>query len=391
MNWLNRLFSRAQPVQPEQTPAPRRKKTKRLSAAIRKMPPNRVKHDMQQLTLAAESALSPQYNDRSLLLSLYESTVKDSQYISEREKAEAYLITEPFEICLKGGTQKDEERTALFQRPWFTEFLGIALDVEFWGYTLVEFGQMDARGEFVGVSVFPRHHVRPFDRMITRYPDEFAGISYDGRETEYFLLELGDPNNLGKLESITVETIWKIFARSDWSEYNERFGKPFVIYKTDSDDEHQRDENFEMAQKFGADLVGVIGTDETLDVIDITSKASAENYHELAKSCDEYISKIVNGQTGTSDVKSYTGSAEVHERVLTEFTKARLKRIQDVVNYNLFPFLAAHGYRLEGYEFQFVGLRSTKENTIGNKSLNSPNTTRRNERNPENDVLGFFA
>lgn len=367
------------------------RKRKRLSEAIRRMPPNRVKHDMQQLNQAVEAALSPAYSDRSRLLDLYESTVKDSQYIAERDKAEAFLITEPFEVCAVETENIDKERTELFRRPWFTHFLSIAIDVEFWGYTLIEFGPMDVQGEFTDVSVFPRHHVRPFEKEITKFPDDFHGIPYGNRETEYFLVELGNPYNLGKLESITVETIWKTFARSDWSEYNERFGKPFVIYQTDTDDETQRDEYFAMAQKFGASLVGVISTEESLEVKDVASKASAENYHELAKACDEYIAKMMNGQTATSDVKAFTGSAEVHERVLTEFTKARLKRIQDTINYKLFPFLIAHGYKLDGFEFQFVGLRSQKENTIDNKSLNEPDPARRNEKDSKTDALGFFA
>ena len=355
----------------ETAPTPRRKH-KRYSDSILKMPPNRVRMQMDTLSNAALAALDPEHSDRSRLLDMYENTVKDSQYIAEHEKAVAFLITEPFEVCPVGTGEGDKERTLLFQRPWFTHFLTIAVDTEFWGYTLAEFGQQDAQGEFLDVSVFPRHHVRPFEKQITRYPDEYSGIPYGGNETEYFLLELGEADRLGKLESITVEVIWKTFARSDWSEYNERYGKPFIIYHTDTGDEKERDRAFEMAQKYGSELVGVVDTDESLDVIDVASRASAQNYSELAKACDENIAKMMNGQTGTSDVKAWAGSAEVHERVLTEFTKARMKRIQDIINYRLFPFLTAHGYRLEGYEFQFYGLRSKQENTVDNKSLNEP-------------------
>ena len=383
---FKRLFQAKQ----EPEPVPRRKR-KRYSESLRQLPPNRVRMQMDTLSKATLAALDPEYSDRSRLLDMYENTVKDSQYIAEHEKAVAFLITEPFDVCPTGTENADKERTGWFQRPWFTHFLSIAMDTEFWGYTLVEFGQQDARGEFLDVSVFPRHHVRPFERQITRYPDDYHGIPYGGHETEYFLLELGTAKELGKLESITVEVIWKTFARSDWSEYNERYGKPFIIYHTDTGDENERDRAFEMAQKYGSELVGVVNTDESLDVIDVASRASAQNYSELAKACDENIAKMMNGQTGTSDVKAWAGSAEVHERVLTEFTKARMKRIQDIINYRLFPFLMAHGYRLEGYEFRFYGLRSKQENTVDNKSLNEPNTVRRNNRNPENHALGFFS
>ena len=195
---------------------------------------------------------------------------------------------------------------------------------------------------------------------------------------------------LGKLESISREIIWKTYARSDWSEYNERFGKPFITYETDTDNEEEREKAMEMAVRFGSNLVGVVGSNEKLTVTAVASKESSDNYKSLADFCDDQIAKMMNGQTGTSKNGQWTGTAEVHERVLTEFTKARMKRIQDIVNYRLFPFLVAHGYKLDGYEFRFYGLKDKKENTVDNKSYDEPNPAKRN--NPDEDrAIGFFG
>lgn len=368
------------------TEPPVKKRKSRLSDTLRKQPNDRIRMEMDTLNRAVEDALDPYNSDRSTLLDIYEKTVVDSQYISEHEKAESFLITEPFDVCPIGTTERDEDKTLLFSRPWFPMFLRYCLEEEMWGYTLLEFGQQDSNGEFIDVSIFPRHHVRPVEKVITKYPDSFDGVSYAGKETEYFLLPLGSAGRLGKLRSIAIEVIWKNFARSDWSEYNERFGKPFVVYKTESDNDAERDKAFEMAQKFGSDLVGVVDPEDELEVISASGKESPESYSALAKACDEYISKMVNGQTGTSDVKAWAGSAEVHERILTEFTKARMIRIQNVINYELFPFLIAHGYDLEGYQFQFYGLRSEEENTVDNKSYDEPDPSKTNK-----DGLGFFA
>ena len=156
----------------------------------------------------------------------------------------------------------------------------------------------------------------------------------------------------------------------------------------------------DMAARFGSDLVGVIGDGEELTVTAVASKESSDNYKSLADFCDDQIAKMMNGQTGTSKNAQWTGTAEVHERILTEFTKARMRRIQDIVNYSLFPFLIAHGYKLSGYEFEFYGLKSKKENTVDNKSYDEPSPAKTNEReredpdynyNEEFDYLGFFA
>lgn len=294
------------------------------------------------LVKAVENALDPLNADRIDLLSMYENSWKDSQVISEREKAESYLITEPFEV--REGEAVKKEKTALLERPWFTRFITIAMFSDFWGYTLVEFQQQDEKGEFIDVKVFPRKHVRPYEKIIVATPSDRDGISYDGNETEFFLLELGDPENVGKLESITREIIWKTFARADWSEYNERYGKPLLDYELETDDEKEIAAAEMGAASFGSNCYNVHGPNAKLTIIPAASKASSDNYKDMATFCDEQIAKLMNGQTGTSTEKAYTGSSNVHERVQEKFTQARLKRIQDIVNYKLFPFLRHHGY-----------------------------------------------
>lgn len=363
---------------------------RRKSRLIHQLPPVRTQMQMESLVQAALAAADPDNSDRQPLLQIYANAWKDSQVIAEREKAQAFLITEPFEVHAVGCEAEDKRRTALFQRPWFTQFLCAVMDAEFWGYQLIEFGQQDANGEFTESNVFPREHVRPFEKLITIYPWDRDGIPYEGSETDFFLLPIGEADNLGKLESIAREVIWKTYARADWSEYNERFGKPFLTYKTNATDEADKDRAARELQEFGANLAGVIDSDDELIVTSVASKESSDNYKSLVEACDDNIAKMMNGQTGTSKNAQWTGTAEVHERILTEFTKARMKRIQDVVNYRLFPFLIAHGYQLQGYEFIFYGLKDKEENSVDSKSW-SPDDPAEQDKSDDRDCLGFFA
>lgn len=365
-----------------------KKGTPRKSRTIQKQAPARTQMEMERLVQAALDALDPDNSDRQRLLEIYANSWKDSQVIAEHEKAEAFLITEPFEVREKGSDTADKERTALLDRPWFTGFLTAAMDAEFWGYQLIEFGEQDENGEFTGVSVFPREHVRPFEKVITAYPWDRDGISYEGRETEYFLVPVGRPEELGKLESISREVIWKTYARADWSEYNERFGKPFLVYKTNATDDADKDRAAKELQSFGANLAGVIDSEDELLVTSVASKESSDNYKDLADFCDDNIAKMMNGQTGTSKNGQWAGTAEVHERVMTEFTKARMKKIQDIINYRLFPFLVTHGYALDGYEFIFYGLKDKEENTVNNKSWKPDDPAKQQGQDGE---LGFFG
>lgn len=318
------------------------KKRKRTSSRIVRQPVDRVKMEIKNLTDAVELALDPENSDRIDLLTIYENSWKDSQVISEREKAEAYLITEPYLIQTEG--KPNEEKTNLLKRPWFNKYVTIAAFSEFWEYTLAEFQEQDANGEFTDVKVFPRKHVRPFEELIVMIPTDREGICYSGIEKDLFLIPLGDPYNVGKLESVSREVIWKNFARSDWSEYNERYGKPFLDYAVDTDTEAEIKEREEMAANFGSNGYIVHDIEEKVTITHNASRASSENFKDFATFCDDQIAKLMNGQTGTSDEKAFVGSAEVHERVLATFNEARLTRVQDNVNYYLLPFLAYHGY-----------------------------------------------
>ncbi len=364
-----------------------RKKVDRKSKSLVKQPLDRVKMQIGDLTKAVENALDPVNSDRTDLLTMYENSWKDSQVIAEREKAESYLITEPFEVL--EGESLNKEKTKLFERPWFTHFITIAMYTDFWEYTLAEFQEQDEKGEFTDVKVFPRKHVRPFEKQIVLNPTDREGILYEGQEYDFFLLPLGDPDNPGKLESITREVIWKTFARSDWSEYNERFGKPLLDFAIDTNNEEEVREKTEMAANFGSNGWMVRDIEEEVNIVQIASRASAENFKDMALFCDDQIAKLMNGQTGTSDEKSFVGAAEVHERVLDKFTEARLKRIQDIVNYKLLPFLQYHGYPItDKTSFSFPVLRRKAEgNSDTPKQPNKPEDPEKDAEKKNSDRL----
>ena len=315
--------------------------------------------EMDNLISAVDDALDVENSDRTTLLNIYTNSWKDSQVISEREKAEAFIISESFEVL--ENENMSEEKTKLFQRPWYEKFVTLALYIEFWGHTLAEFQEQDENGEFVDVKVFPRRHVRPFEKLLVIQPGDREGISYDGHETEYFLLELGDPENLGKLETISKEVIWKTFARSDWSEFNERFGKPFLEIATDAESDAELDEKDAMMANSGANLRMTHNKGDEFTVHQIGASDPGNNFRSKAEFCDDQIAKLMNGQTGTGDQKSFVGAAEVHERILSKFNKARLLRIQHIVNYKLIPFLIAHGYPLENCRIEYLRLRDNED------------------------------
>ena len=94
----------------------------RKSALLKRQAPTRVDMQMSNLVQAALNALDPDNSDRLNLLDIYSNSWKDSQVISEHEKAEAFFITGPFQICNEGSDtgDRDHDPGGRTKDPWET-------------------------------------------------------------------------------------------------------------------------------------------------------------------------------------------------------------------------------------------------------------------------------
>lgn len=362
-----KLFNFKNAKQPQGIIKPRRK---RLSQNAIKHPVERIDMQMQNLKNAVDWARDVNSPVRSDLVLIYEQTEKDGQVESQLGTARDLITERPFEITVN-GTDNDQLKE-LFQRPWFEKFVGLVFDSEFWGYTLLEFQQI-IDGEFSDVMEFPRRNYNPVTRNIIVNQTDQTGLPYDGKLYKYFLFEIGDPEDLGKMELITREVIYKNFSRSDWSEFNERFGKPILDIATNTSDSEETSKRARMAANFGRNLWIVRDTEDEVNLLEPKNgAANGSNFENMARYCDEQISKIINGQTGTADDKSYVGAAEVHQDILNKRTRARMKRISNIVNFKLMPFLIHYGYPLEGAQLRYPELDDPKYNNKGAQEGDDP-------------------
>lgn len=344
---VNRIFG--------QKNEPDKKETKkRITSQIDiTVPEDRVKMEMNTLKTAVEEAIYPGRPDRRNLIAIYNNSVTDPHVFAQMEVGRSKLLSEPF-VINKGDTESPE-LTAMFKAPWFEDWLSLCFEALMWGYTLVEAGpRID--GVWQSFKVFPRRHVEPFSRNILIRPGDPSGIPYGDKPETLFLIEIGEPEDLGLLKIISREVIWKNFSRTDWSQASEKFGMPFLWLKTGTEDKQELDRLEALCRNFASNGYMITNLEDGVEIVETAKSDVYQIYLENAKFCDEQISKCINGQTGTSDEKAFVGSAEVHERILDDFHHARLRYASNLTNYSLFPFLKYHGYQLEGAVFRFPGL-----------------------------------
>lgn len=129
----------------------------------------------------------------------------------------------------------------------------------------------------------------------------------------------------------------KSYDVTSWAAFLDRYGFPIRIGKynrkaTDNDIKTLR----RAVASIGADFGAVIPEGATIDIIE--SKTSNENstaYQTMATWIDKQISKLVLGQTMTTDDGSSRAQGEVHEEVRQDIAAADALAIADTLNSSL--------------------------------------------------------
>jgi hypothetical protein len=174
--------------------------------------------------------------------------------------------------------------------------------------------------------------LRPFDQK---------GIDYTSLGLDMVYLDAGDQEDLGLLADAARYAIYKRYSIADWANSSEKFGDPIVVIQTASDDEAENDKKEAFAKNFGKNGWAILDDQDKISLLQRQSQGNAHLiYKDFMSAMDEENSKGVNGQTATSEEKAFVGSAEVQERILNDYSEARLRSLYYWVNNKLFPFLA---------------------------------------------------
>ncbi|MBL7813829.1 MAG: hypothetical protein JNL70_02400 [Saprospiraceae bacterium] len=347
-------------------------KKKPLLYSLRMTHQLRFDLEMNDWRNAIYSARNPSLPQRAALYELYESTRIDDAVKHEIRLATIDIQSAPFRITRNG--KEDKELKKLFEKAWFQNYLKLALETEFFGYTVLDFTpKPNATGEVESLQILPRQHVRPERGEVLAWSNDPKGIPFDELNKAGFrLLPLGDVQDLGLMESGSQMVIRKGYANKDWSTKNEKFGMPYVALMVSTDNETELERREAMLSGMGANNYGIFRKDDD-EIHFIEPKDTAnghKTYEDYINLQNNRIALLFNGQTGASNEKSFVGSAEVHERTMGKFTLSRLRYMQNDINDRLFPFLTRYYmYKLDGAKLEFTELDEKKPTPIA-----KPNT-----------------
>jgi phage gp29-like protein len=293
--------------------------------------------------IAAESTVTPQ---RALLYRLYKRIDYDAHLTAAVQQRKNLTLSRKFKVVNKAG-EENEQLTALIQKKWFFDFVDLALDSIFWGYSLIQFGDL-IKDEFTNVELVPRIYVKPEFHTVVETTAGVVGVDYLSAPYRDWCIGVGKERDLGLYVKAAPLILWKQGALGAWSNFQQLFGIPIRIGKTGARDEATRANMELMLKDMGQALYAIVDTDDIIELLEQKNTDAYQVFDMMIARCNQEISKLILGQTGTMDEKAYVGAAEVMERVVSNYMEADEVFTQGVLNYQLIPLLERHGIMFNG-------------------------------------------
>ena len=298
---------------------------------------------------AYEDAKDFQIQCRNELIEIYETMEIDSHISAIVETISNNITQRDFFVL--SGDEINEEKTELFESSWFDDFLSIALDTTNWGYTGIQLGDV-VDDKFSSIRSIPRQNIKPETNMLKI--DSFSrdgDFSLDDEPYKTWVISLfpqlpGDQYKLGKFNKIAKMFILKREVIQFWGIYNELFGNPYRVMKTNIRDETRRENAQNAMKEMSAAAFSVIDLDDDIEFI--TSSGSSgmgfQTFQSFIDFANKEMSKSLLGSTMVLDDGSSRSQSEVHLLNTKAFINARAKWIVNVINDELIPRMAKIGF-----------------------------------------------
>jgi hypothetical protein len=274
------------------------------------------------------------------LAELYQNLWLDSHTVSVIESRIYRVLRSKFVFVNESGDEVPEVK-ALFERPWFEEFLKQALLSKFTGVKVLEIFHVDETLELMKTLALPMEHINPKKGLILKEPGDETGWDYRSGVLEPYYLQIGENSDLGMLADIAPLILAKKLAMGSWLDFIEKFGIPPRFVTTDNLTTGRQDELLEMMLAMINNHVAVIQGSEKIEIGDVPNTDAYKVFDEMISRLNSEISKRILGQTMTTENGSSRSQAEVHEKVANDRHESDKLFAQYIINKQLIPRLVS--------------------------------------------------
>ena len=262
----------------------------------------------------------------------------------------------------------DDAMTAQFNQTWFTNFISHAMDAMFYGYSLIELGDL-VDGKFPDLKIVKRWNISPDRYEVCQFPYMLAGVKFmeDPLYKDWYVY-IDTPNDIGTSPCgygmLYDISIYEIFLRNLLGfngSFVELFAQPFRWGKTLKTTEAERAEFATMLQNIGSSGWGMGDPGDEIEFKETALGGTGyKGYDNLEARLQKMISKVILGHADALDSvpgKLGAGMGEnspVYKALVDKQTKDG-GFVENIINDILLPQLRTLGLPVpEGCKFYFM-------------------------------------
>lgn len=335
-----------------------RKRAQKMVIELQRATDALTRQDMQDWRNAWQRAINVDSPNRQCLYDIYRDALVDLHLSGCIDQRMGFVMSRTFKLVDASGNE-DEKNLHYFEQAWFKQLLKLSLDSVYWGHSLIELGDITTDGDgcicYDGVKLIPRKHVIPeYGRVISDLGQDWTtGVEYRQPPFSDWLIEAGQPDDLGKLLKAATQTIPKKNMLAFWDTFGEIFGMPMRIARTTSRDEKEQNRLLDMLNNSGNKLSMVAPMDTEIQFVE-SGKSDAYNvYDKRIDRSNSELSKLIIGQTMTIEDGSSLSQSQTHLEVFENLVESDRDMLRDIVNNQLIPRMVKHGFPVKGLRFEW--------------------------------------
>lgn len=272
------------------------------------------------------------------LAELYDNLKLDSHLVSVIESRIHRVLRSKFVFVNEAGDEVPEVK-ALFERPWFEEFVTESLWSKFDGVKVLEIFHVNENLELFTAEAIPMAHVNTKKGLILKEPGDENGWDYRSGVLEDYYMQIGKDTDLGMLSELATLVLAKKLAMGSWLDYIEKYGIPPKSITTNNMSTERDEELLEMGLNMVSNHVSILKEGEKIEFGLMPNTDAHKVFDEMINRLNSEISKRILGQTMTTEDGSSNAQAQVHENVANDRHESDKLFIQYIINEHLLPRL----------------------------------------------------
>lgn len=266
---------------------------------------------------AVMEATDPESPRRYQLYYIYQNLLRDDDLQATIENRVLPLQMASFKLVDRKTGDVNEDAHELLERNWFQDLRRMAVMSQLQGTLLVDLTEkINPRTmEIEEIAEVPQCNYLAQMGAIVREPSDTEGISYREGGMENYYYQFGKDWDLGLLNVLAIPIFAKKLGFGSWISYIDQYGIPFMFVVTNRMDTPRRDELYEMMSDMRSGRFGVLQGQETITFGKEANGSTTDAFSPFMDKCHNIITRLILGQTGTTNNEAYEGTAEVHERI----------------------------------------------------------------------------